>query len=454
LKIKGPTNRNLRAVRQCLLGSSRIAVTLGVLVLLCSLQSCRPASREPVTLTFLDPEWSHDLQERRLISDSTLQEFTKETGIRVKHLPAPESSPAQLALIQQLLEKGAVSPDVYGVDVVWPAILGNYLVDLKPYFSKELSAMDPSLVANYTVDSKLAAMPYHANIGILFYRTDLLHKYGYREPPKTWDELEIMAARIQNGERAKGDPDFWGFVWPGAASEGLTCVALEWQFADGGGRIIEADKKVSVNNPKAIHAWERAAHWVGWISPPSVLSYQEWDASNAFWNSKRAAFFRGWASDYFLSHPPDSPISNVTGETSVPGGKTARAGTLGGFGLGVSQSSAHRAEAIRLVEFLTRKEAELDAVRSHTKPPDRPELYELPTLLRAYASAAGPGEAPGGGVVTRPSTITGEKYDDVAQAYVQVVHSVLEGKSKAPDAAAELEKRLVAITGFPAGHQQ
>jgi trehalose/maltose transport system substrate-binding protein len=452
LKITGSTGYCLRVVRVSLLVSSKNAVTLGVLFLLCSLQSCRTASPEPVTLTFLDPEWSHDLQERRLISDAALQEFTKETGIRVKHLPAPETSPAQLALIQQLLQKGAVSPDVYGVDVVWPAILGNYLVDLKPYFTKELSAMDPALVANYTVDNKLVAMPYHANIGILFYRTDLLHKYGYREPPKTWDELEKMAARIQNGERAKGDRDFWGFVWPGAASEGLTCVALEWQVADGGGRIIEADKKVSVNNPESIHAWERAAHWVGWISPPSVLLYQEWDAANAF-SSNRAAFFRGWTSDYFLSHPPDSPINNVTGETSVPGGKTARAGTLGGFGLGVSRSSAHRPEAIKLVEFLARKEAELDSARSQTKPPDRPELYELPTLLRAYASAAGPGEAPGGGVVTRPSTITGDKYDDVAQAYVQAVHSVLEGKSKAPDAAAELQKRLVAITGFQTGRQ-
>jgi trehalose/maltose transport system substrate-binding protein len=433
-----------------LLSTSR---TVCVILLSFALSGCRLSSREPLTLTYLDPEWSHDLQEqRRAISDAALQEFTRETGIRVKHLPAPESSPAQLVLIRQLLQKGSSSPDVYGIDVVWPGILSEYFVDLKPYFTAaELSSRDPEVVTNYTVNGRLVAMPYHANIGVLFYRTDLLQRYGYSAPPKTWDELEKMAARIQEGERARGENDFWGYVWPGAASEGLTCNALEWQFADGGGSIIEGDGKISVNNAEAMHSWERAAHWVGWISPPSSTSYQEWDSTNAFWNSGRAAFNRGWMSDYFLSHPPVSPVRDRAGITSVPGGKAGRVGTLGGFGLGVPRASAHRAEAVRLVQFLLHSEAQLEEVRARSDPPSGPELYELPTLLVAYARRSGSGGGRGGGVVARPSTVTGEKYADVAQVYIRAVHSVLTGKSTAPQAAATLEKELSGITGLPAG---
>jgi trehalose/maltose transport system substrate-binding protein len=103
---------------------------------------------------------------------------------------------------------------------------------------------------------------------MLFYRVDLLRKYGYRAPPKTWEELEVMARRIQSGERASGNKDFWGFVWEGAPSEVLTCNALEWQVSDGGGTILEQDGKVTVNNPRTIRAWQRAARWVGSISPP------------------------------------------------------------------------------------------------------------------------------------------------------------------------------------------
>ena len=84
--------------------------------------------------------------------------------------------------------------------MIWPGILGEYLVDLKPYFADELGSQDAELVANSTVKGRLVAMPYHNNIGALFYRVDLLKKYGYRAPPETWDELEKMSVRIQEGE--------------------------------------------------------------------------------------------------------------------------------------------------------------------------------------------------------------------------------------------------------------
>ena len=32
-------------------------------------------------------------------------------------------------------------------------------------------------------------MPWFGDFGILYYRTDLLKKYGYKSPPKTWDQL-------------------------------------------------------------------------------------------------------------------------------------------------------------------------------------------------------------------------------------------------------------------------
>ncbi len=59
--------------------------------------------------------------------------------------------------------------------------------------------------------------------------------------PKTWAEFEEVARIIQEGERAEGNEDFWGFVWQGNAYEGLTCNALEWICSNGGGTIISPD---------------------------------------------------------------------------------------------------------------------------------------------------------------------------------------------------------------------
>lgn len=143
----------------------------------------------------------------------------------------------------------------------------------------------------------------------MFYRVDLLREYGYVRPPKTWEDLETMARRIQAGERAKGNDDFWGFVWQGAPSEALTCNALEWQVSEGGGTILDEQGRVTVTNPHTIRAWDRAARWVGSISPPGVIGYKEWDAFN-MWQAWKAAFMRNWASAYTAARTPNSPTKD------------------------------------------------------------------------------------------------------------------------------------------------
>jgi len=329
-------------------------------------------------------------------------------------------------------------------------MLAKYFVDLKPYFGNEASLQFPAIADVYTVDNRLVAMAYRADIGVLYYRTDLLRQYGYREPPRTWDELEIMAARIQVGERAKGKKQFWGFVWQGAADEALTCDALEWQAAEGGGRIIEEDQVISVNNPQAIRTWQRAAHWVGSISPPGVVGYREWDSLNV-WVAGDAAFMRNWPSAYVDSQAAGSPIRNKFDTALLPGGKAGRVGTFGGWGLAVSRFSAHPREALELVRYLTRRDVQVKRSRVLSQPPTLPELYKLPEVLEPNPRFELLSQAFRTGMVSRPSNVTGKKYQDVTDAYIQAVHSVLTGEKRAPEAAATLEKELVSITGFKKG---
>ena len=437
-------------------GFSKI-VGAGGLLLLLSLSGCRPASKEPVTVTFLDVEWDTSTLNPGLGHE--LQDFTKKTGIQVNRLPRPDGSLNQLALWRELLQKGATAPDVASIDVIWSGILNQYLMDLKPYFANELSSQNPVVLASYTVGDKLVAVPHHAYISVLYYRPNLLRKYGYPQPPKTWDELEKMAARIQAGERAKGQKDFWGYVWQGGVTEDLTCSGLEWQISDAGGRIIEDDRTISVNNPQVIRAWQRATRWVGSISPPGVTAYGLWDAQN-LWGSGNAAFLRGWQSDYsvvtggwpFAGSSSSAPTDNSAqiGLTSVPGGSAGRASTLGGNGLAISRTSAHPREALELIRFLLRGDAQLTSGKEHSVPPGEVEFFELPAMLDPYPQLAKL-QQHGAGLVARPSLVSGEKYEQVSRAYIGAVRSVLTSEKIPSLAAAELEKRLVELTGFRPG---
>jgi trehalose/maltose transport system substrate-binding protein len=420
----------------------------GILLLEVLFSGCRKPA-QPVTIAFLDAEGQGVPGDHRMISD-VLQEFTRDTGIRVNDLPTPEDNGSKLDLAMNLLRSGASSPDVYGVDTIWVGTMGEYLIDLQPYFASEISSEDRNIIDIYRIQGKVVAMPNQPlGMQVLVYRTDLLAKYGYKTPPRTWDELEKMAARIQAGERANGKKDFWGFVWSGAIatdSEQLTMEGLEWQAAEGGGHIIESDGKISVNNPNVIRAWERAAHWIGWISPPSVISYTATDAENKFWVSGEAAFLLSHAIVYEI-FAADKPFRDQGGVTSVPAGTSARVATIGGYALGISRFSAHRAEAVKFIQFLLRKGAEFRATHPE-KPGRKVEYFEVPPLMREiYPWWYKTGESGGSEIVSRPSAVAGANYQAVSKAYTRALHSVLTQESTAPAAAATLEKDLARIMG-------
>jgi trehalose/maltose transport system substrate-binding protein len=367
-------------------------------------------------------------------------------------MPQPESSFEQLDLMRKLLRPGTSGIDLLGIDPIWSATLKSDLVDLGPDSTAEISSLDPQLLPGYTVDGKLVAIPYQVNVGALEYRSDLLRQYGYDHPPRTWDELERMALRIQSGERAKGNKDFWGYVWQGAASEALTCNALEWQVAEGGGRIIEGDGTISVNNPAVIRAWQRAKRWIGSISPPSVVAFREIDPMNEF-GSGRAAFNRVWLGTTITRGGRSSRVywRNLnpvveTGFASMPGGPGGSGGTLGGSGLAVSQYSAHRSEAIEFVRFLVRAQIQSNEDRK-SAPPGRFAIANLPFVPDLHNEH-------GMNWITRPFVEAGARYMPVSAAYAAVVHAVLIGQKPAPQAAADLEKQLVQITGFRTGPPQ
>lgn len=180
-----------------------------------------------------------------------------------------------------------------------------------------------------------------------------------------------------------------------------------------------------------------------------MVAYEKWDAENV-WNSGKAAFHRAWVSDYSLI-AVHTPPSNATqfGVTSLPGGSRGRADTLGGNGLAVSRTSAHKREAVELIRFLLRRDADIMRASANSEVPREEELYDLPEILEPYPQLTASRQR--GRVVARPSIISGERYEDVSKAYIRALHSVLTGEKVPSVAAAALEKELIQITGFTTG---
>lgn len=291
-------------------------------------------------------------------NEALIEQFEEETGVEVEIVTAPQSATDNLS--QQLQFLGARSPDidVYQIDVIWPGILADHAVDLKEYIPpEEIEAHFPAIVENNTVDGKLVGLPWFTGAGLLYYRTDLIEKYGYTAPPDTWDALEEMAQKIQAGERAEGNSSFWGFVWQGNNYEGLTSNALEWQYSHNGGRIIEPNGAITVNNPNTAAAFTRAAGWIDTISPAEVTTYQE-EESRGIWQNGNAAFMRNWTYAYALGNREDSAIKGKFDAAVLPTGAELNAATLGGWQLMVSRYSKNPEVAAEFVRFMAGHDAQ------------------------------------------------------------------------------------------------
>src|SRR5215469_13321507 len=420
-----------------------LSITCILLFILFAL-GCHSAGRDAsgITLTLIDQGWP--ASDPRLGPE--LEGFARQTDIRVQILPAPEAAVEQLTTRRELLDSKAEVPDVYAIDMIWPTGLADNLNDLKSYLRPEdIAAHFPELIANYTVNGKLVALPHNMNEGLLFYRVDRLAKYGYGTPPKTWEELEAMARRIQAGERANGNKDFWGFVWEGAPSEALTCNALEWQVSEGGGTILDEQGKVTVNNPHAIRAWSMAAHWVGSISPPGVTAYKEWDAFNV-WQVGKAAFMRNWTNAYVAARAENSPTRGHFDIAPLPRGSAGFAATLGGNGYGVSRYSRHPREAAMLVRFLASLEEQARRCRKPAEPPTIPALYKDADVLGANPYISRVLQVREGAAI-RPSAAAGRMYPEVSRGYFLAVHAVLTQKQTAAEAARRIPEAPVKILG-------
>jgi trehalose/maltose transport system substrate-binding protein len=355
--------------------------------------------------------------------------FSDITGVEVNRISGPSSTTDRNTQYLQVFNAGAADIDACMIDVVFPAVFAPYAVDLSAELKANANDYFKVIVDNNTVNGMLTSIPWYTDAGIMYYRKDLLQKYNIANPPATWADLESAAQTIQDGERKAGNNNFWGFVFQGAAYEGLTCDALEWQVSNGGGTIVDSDKKVTVNNDQVAAAMDRAKGWIGKIAPNGVTGYQEEDARGV-WQAGNAAFMRNWPYAYANGQAADSPIKDKFDVVPVPKGDgpdARNADCLGGWQMMASKFSKNQDAAKAFCQFMTSKEIQKSHAIEGSYLPTLESLYDDQDVLAAQPFFGRLKPVFTGGAVARPSTATGENYPDVSSAYFTAVNQILTG---------------------------
>lgn len=372
--------------------------------------------------------------------DSVLAaQFENKTGVRVRVIPRPPSATDTYANLSREFANESSSLDVIMVDVIWDGAFTPHLIDLSAKLGER-------------VKDKVT-VPWFHDYGVLYYRTDLLSKYneGDDTPPETWTELVSLARKIQDGERRAvggSNPNFSGFVWTGAAYEGLTCFGLEWLASQNGGTIIE-NGRVTINNSEAIEALTRLQQTIGDISPQEVISAQEDDALRLF-RQGDAAFMRNWPYAYTILQQ-DSAVAQNFNVAPLPRGEVAGSrsvSTVGGGLLGVSRYSQHPDAAIEFVRYLTSPAAQVWRAQVGSYIPALEALHgasEVRAAIPFLSQLQDVEKVQGIKKVYRPSAAAGANYDAISAIFFKGVNRVLLGKPAAeivPQMEQEMQRLL------------
>ncbi len=360
--------------------------------------------------------------------------MTNKHGIHVTILDV--SSDKQHDDLVATLKAHKVSPDIISMDVIWTEEFAHngWVIPLDDFWpvNKRQGYLSTPLAAS-TYQGKLWAAPFHTDVGLLYYRTDL-----FQTPPTTWNELMLATSdpRVKSKTR-------YGYGWQGKHFEGLVCNFVE-VLASCGGTILDPHnpKLVTVNSAAARQALT-IMQSLKTISPPDILNENE-EKSAAIWESGDVAFMRNWptyiALTYNSAKPEVALNFDVTSLPSAqPGGTTNSC--LGGWGLGINAFSKQKEAAWEFIQWMLQEDAQkfaaIDASFTVTLESiyhdqsvlgQNPLFSKLPPIIKQAQ--------------VRPRSTN---YPLISQAIQDNVSSALSGQSSIESALANLQSKLQAL---------
>ncbi len=357
-------------------------ITIIIVSAAVSLWGCTATDQdtETVTVVFKHGKIAGDPDAFRLL----LQRFeTDNPGIRIKDEMLPASTDQQHQFYVTSLDSRSSDFDVLSMDVIWVQEFARAgwvrdLSHLLPVQERDQFFTGP--VEAVTFEGKVFAIPWYIDAGLLYYRKDLLDKYGF-SPPRTWKDLVKIAQTVLQGER---DPRLRGYVWQGKQYEGLICNVLEYIWS-AGGQVLDPQGRVVLSGPEAEAAlvfMQDLIKTYG-VSPPMVTTADE-EATRRLFGEGRAIFMRNWPYAWNLFERSGSAVQGKVGVTTLPTFPSfASAATLGGWQLGINRHSRHPKEAESLIRFLTSSEVQMKMALKIGYKPTRKALYQDPELIAA-----------------------------------------------------------------------
>jgi multiple sugar transport system substrate-binding protein len=317
---------------------------------------------------------------------------------------------------------------VLSVDVVWTAeFAAKGYVEALPPDKFPTDGFLKATVNSATYFNKLYAYPSTSDGGLLYYRTDLLNKYGLK-PPTSFDEMKAACDKIQAGEK---DNKLGCFAGQYNKYEGLT-VNFDEAVHGAGGVIVGEDGKPNVATPEATKGLQTLTDWfkTGYI-PKAAITWKEEEGRKAF-QAGELIFHRNWGYVYNLANKTDGS-SKIAGKFDVaplPGITQSGVSSLGGHNYAIAKNAENKGTAVDFLKFMSSPETQKSNTLATSNSPALESVYSDPEVVKKFPFM--PVQLKSiQGAVPRPKAV---EYGDVTLAIQDAAYGALQGQTQ-PDAA-------------------
>ncbi|MEV6035757.1 sugar ABC transporter substrate-binding protein [Nonomuraea sp. NPDC052116] len=343
-RLQGRTRRLLGVMAVAMIGATAVGCGSG------SGASAGSSGDGTVTLEFAQ-WWAPELPAGSF--DKLMSEFTAQNPkIKVKLLSGPYAS------TKQQLVAGAASrtlPDVVGLDGAWVSDFAKQgaIADLSALMAA--AKYDSSqLASQIQIKGKTYMIPVVNFVYPLFVNNDLLAKAGVKTPPSTRTEFLEAAKKVSAlGGNVKG----WALPLDTAVPNGVQNDVMSWLWASGGSMLTK-DGKPDLTGPgvKSTVEYVKSLNDAGVIAP-GALTMKEQDKVEKFSTGQVGMVIDSLAHIGLIkkNNPKlDFTVVPIPAEDAYTG---KRGIPYASWGIGVAESSEHKAEAFKLVQFLMDKKA-------------------------------------------------------------------------------------------------
>lgn len=334
--------------------------------------SCSENSDKSILLTF----WAMGSEAEYVTK--LVPEFEKRnSGIKVKVQAVPWTA-AQEKLITAFVSDN--TPDACQLGNTWVPQFSslNAIIGLDDFIAEsEIIKKEkyfPGIWDTNVIDSVVYGIPWYVDTRVMFYRTDLFERVGYKNPPKSWDELFDLCKKIKA-------------LFPGEEKYAIYLPTNEWApfiifgLQNNASLLKDNNSRGNFSSKEFKEAFEFLIKFHKENLAPMGIS-QVTNVYQAFKDEYFSIYISGpwnineykkWMTGNLSDKWSTAPLPSKNGE-NYPGVSLA-----GGSSLVIFKNSKHKKEVWKFIEYLSEKKTQIEFYKL---------LYNLPAIKEAWEDSS------------------------------------------------------------------